>query len=261
MDERGGVNPWLLFVAVAALAGAAYAAFSAVEPGSGGHPAAEAAYARRARVLEAAQVTLPSGRLLDTFPTEVLAMGSISGDTTDWIEVMQRRHDATHIDLDARRGGAVQMLLDLADRQASALDRAGFDVVHAAWSSEPAWDGPLPPRLPAPSEAAHGRPGPGNAPRLVHVDHDKRSASGGGHGGCLVDASAHWIAHTRIYVVPRQAVTLFVRNQYDRESRTVVSEWSYADRSIHGTERISGSHLAGREPGRYTLHEWIPGKP
>ncbi|MEZ6006686.1 MAG: hypothetical protein R3F05_02805 [Planctomycetota bacterium] len=261
MDERGGVNPWLLFVAVAALAGAAYAAFSAVEPGSGGHPAAEAAYARRARVLDAAQVTLPAGRLLDTYPTDVLATGGISGDTTDWIEVLRRRHDATHIDLDARRGGAVQMLLDLADRQARALERAGFDGMHAVWASDPAGDA-VPARLPPEgSDNPHLPRDPGTTPSFVHVDHDTRSPSGGGHGGYRVDASARWVAHTRVYVVPRQAVTLFVRNQYDRESRTVVSEWSYADRSIHGTERISGSHLAGREPGRYTLHEWIPGKP
>ncbi|MGE0190857.1 MAG: hypothetical protein AB7T63_02340 [Planctomycetota bacterium] len=261
MNERGGVNVRLLLPGALALGVLGYALLSSVEPSSGGHPAAEATYARRAGVLEAAQLTLPAARLLDTYPADTLAEGAISGDTTDWLEVMRRRHDVSQVPLDPHRGGAVRVLLDLADRQAGALDRAGFDGVQAVWASDPPGNAIPARRPPAARADPHVTSEPGAPPNVIHVDHERRHASGGGRGGYLVDASATWIAHVRVYVIPRMAVTLFVRNQYDTDSQIITSEWSYADRSIHGTKRSTGSHLVGREPGAHELREWITDKP
>lgn len=234
---------------------------------SSGYPAYEAAEARWHAVKESASVGVAGARLLAGNVPEIQSERGASGNCVTFVGSLRRRWDFSEVPMDDRRGGPVEPLLALAHAQQERLARSGFDVLSATWTTlglegrqrikagaeDDLWwampDSVLPP-LP------DGYRGP---PRRIVVDVEVRnqSDSGNGRGGDQVNLNAPVIVHYRTYLVPRSGVTLFVRNAYDQKERIVESEFTYADRTLHGTPYPTGSYIVGREPGRYSVSERI----
>jgi hypothetical protein len=231
--------------------------------GSAGMDAVAAADARLSTVRTASTATIPAAIYVAADPAETHGARSASGPLVTYALFMRRRLDCATVPVADKRGGPLEPLLELARAQERALAVAGFCPVSAEWSTtgredrivvedptDPMGWGPDLVGAPRPEGAPPGRP-------TVHVSYARQSDSGSGRGGCLVDLADPVIVHRRVYLVPQSGATLFVRNAYVQATRIIEVELSYSDRTLSGVEYPTGSHIVGRAPGHYRLHETI----
>jgi hypothetical protein len=152
---------------------------------------------------------------LDLFPPVIHGIQSRSGSRISFAMVFQRCFDLS--DLPSRTdeaGGVMAVLLESAEAHRRELASVGFAPIEGHGQS-------FGQREPHPD-------------RSLHVTVVERGEGTSGRGGYLVNLNHPRLVHHRIYLHPQSGSTVFVRQDYDDETKRLFVELSYADQTILG---------------------------
>ena len=167
------------------------------------------------RAIEKGPESAPLAERPELFPDVIHGCQSRSGSRVSYAMVFQRCFDLAELPRKTdESGGVVAMLLENADAHRRELAAVGFVAIegrgHSFGSREPFRD------------------------RTLHLTVAVKSPRGSGHGGYQMNLNNRRFVHHRIYLHPQSASTVFVRQDYDDETKRLIVELSYSDRTILG---------------------------
>ncbi len=167
------------------------------------------------RAIERGPLGAPFAERPELFPEVIHGSQSRSGSRIVYAMVFQRCFDLKDLPQKTdEAGGVVAMLLESADAHRQKLAKVGFAAIEGRGHSF------------GRREAPHDR--------TLHLTVEQKSPRGHRQGGYLMNLNDRRFIHHRIYLHPQSGSTAFVRQDYDDETKLLLVELYYSDRTILG---------------------------
>ena len=167
------------------------------------------------RAVEIGPPGAPSVERLDLYPQVIHGVQSRSGSRVSYALVLQRCFDLSALPPRTdEAGGVMAVLLESAEGHRGELATVGFAAIKGSGQS-------------------FGQREP-NRDRTLKVTVEDQGPRTSGRDGYVVNLNHRRIVHHRIYLHLESGSTVFVRQDYDDETKRLLVELSYTDRTILG---------------------------
>jgi hypothetical protein len=194
---------------------------------------------RHEAILRAAASTLPNAqRIQSPKPGSLHGDRSRTGNRINYMMTFVRAFDWKALPMDDARGGPMLHILAQAKLHERALAEVGFAPLRSRGGSRPERVNRTPveglsesqmPEIPPPISGKKFR-------GQVKLTVSHKCRNGAGFGGYTIDLDDPIIVHYRVYADANSGAVVFVRMEYDDRTTVLTVEFSYADRTVNGTD-------------------------